>query len=144
MLTKNDLHKYQQRAVKHVIDTPKSALFIEMGLGKTISSLTAIDELMNDHFAVSKVLIIGPLRVANTVWHTEAKNWEHTKHLRFSLVTGPVKSRLTALQRSADIYVINRENVKWLADKYQKNWQWDMVSMSHHRSRATRHNASRL
>jgi len=127
MLTKNDLHKYQLRGVQRIINVPKSALFISMGMGKSITSLTAIDELMNDHFAVSKVLIIAPLRVANTVWHTEAKNWEHTKHLRFSLVTGPVKSRLTALQRSADIYVINRENVKWLVDKYHKNWQWDMV-----------------
>jgi len=127
MLTKTNLHKYQLRAIDHVIKVPKSALFIEMGLGKSISTLTAIDELMNDHFSVNKVLIIAPLRVANTVWHTEAKNWDHVKHLTFSLITGPLKSRLTALQRSADIYVINRENVKWLVDKYHNNWQWDMV-----------------
>jgi len=127
MLTRSNLHKYQLRAIDHVIKVPKSALFIEMGLGKSISTLTAIDELMNDHFSVNKVLIIAPLRVANTVWHTEAKNWDHVKHLTFSLITGPLKSRLTALQRSADIYVINRENVKWLVDKYHNNWQWDMV-----------------
>lgn len=127
MLTRSNLHKYQLRAIDHVIKVPKSALFIEMGLGKSISTLTAIDELMNDHFSVNKVLIIAPLRVANTVWHTEAKNWEHVTHLKFSLITGPLKSRLTALQRSADIYVINRENVKWLVDKYHNNWQWDMV-----------------
>ena len=127
MLTKNQLHNYQHKAVEHIVSTPKSALFLEMGLGKTISTLTGIEELMHDCFEVDKVLVIAPLRVANTVWHIEAKNWEHTQHLKFSIVTGTVNERLTALQRTADIYVINRENVKWLVEYYKTKWPFDMV-----------------
>jgi len=127
MLNRTDLHRYQERAVTHILHVPKSALFLDMGLGKTITTLTAIDELMYDRFDISKVLVIAPLRVANTVFHTEAKNWEHTQHLKFSIVTGNVKERLTALQRTADIYVINRENIKWLTEYYKAKWPFDMV-----------------
>ena len=127
MLTVDNLHEYQKRGVDHIINIPKSALFLEMGLGKTITTLTAIDELMYNRFHVNKVLIIAPLRVANTVWHTEAKNWEHTKGLRFSIVTGNLQNRVTQLQRGADVYVINRENIKWLVDHYKNKWPFDMV-----------------
>ena len=127
MLNRTDLHRYQERAVTHILHVPKSALFLDMGLGKTITTLTAIDELMYDRFDISKVLVNAPLRVANTVFHTEAKNWEHTQHLKFSIVTGNVKERLTALQRTADIYVINRENIKWLTEYYKAKWPFDMV-----------------
>jgi len=127
MLTIDNLHHYQERAVSHVLDVPKSALFLDMGLGKTITTLTAIDELMWNRFHVNRVLIIAPLRVANTVWHTEAKNWEHTKGLKFSIVTGKLEDRVKALQRSADIYVINRENVKWIVEYYKSKWPFDMV-----------------
>ena len=98
-----------------------------MGLGKTITTLTAIDELMNDMFIINKVLIIAPLRVCNTVWHNESKNWEHTKNLKFSICTGSLKDRLTSLQRTADIYVINRENIKWLVEYYKNKFPFDMV-----------------
>lgn len=127
MLNRSNLHNYQLRAIKHILDTHKCALFLEMGLGKTISTLSAIDELMYNSYEVNKTLIIAPLRVANTTWHKEASNWEHTKGLRFSICTGTDKERLAALQRTADIYVINRENVKWLVEQYKAKFPFDMV-----------------
>lgn len=127
MLNKSQLHGYQVRAVDHIVSKKKSALWLEMGLGKTVSTLTAIDYLMFDEFSVRKVLIIAPLRVANTVWHKEASQWEHLHRLRFSIVTGAVVERRSALQRDADIYVINRENIPWLVEVLGKKWNFDMV-----------------
>lgn len=127
MLTKNQLHAYQDRAVDHVLDIPKSALFLDMGLGKTISTLTAIEDLMYNSFDVGKVLIIAPLRVANTVWIQEAKKWEHTQNLTFSNLAGGKQNMLVGLQRKADIYIINRENVKALVLHLGKKWDFDMV-----------------
>lgn len=124
---KGDMHDYQNRGVDHIIKIPKSALFLEMGLGKTVTTLTAIEELMHNYFDVGKTLIIAPLRVANTVWHNEAKKWEHTKNLKFSIVTGSLKERLVALQRKADVYVINRENIQWLVEHLGKKWCFDFV-----------------
>jgi SNF2 family DNA or RNA helicase len=97
-----------------------------LGLGKTITTLTAIVDLI-DSMAVSKVLIVAPLRVANSVWHKEAANWQHTKHLTFSIVTGSEKERLSALHKTADVYVINRENVHWIVEHYAKKWPFDMI-----------------
>lgn len=82
---------------------------------------------MFDEFSVNKVLIVAPLRVSNTVWHTEATKWEHLNGLRFSIVTGSQVERLSALQRSADIYVINRENIPWLVGYKKDKWDFDMV-----------------
>ena len=125
-LNRDLLHDYQNRGVEFIKNTPKSALFLDMGLGKTLTSLTAISDL-SDSMDVSKVLIIAPLRVANTTWHKELKAWEHTKHLTYSICTGSEKTRLQGLMKSADIYIINRENVKWLVDHYGKKWPFDMV-----------------
>ena len=97
-----------------------------MGLGKTVSTLTAISDL-RDSFAVSKVLVIAPLRVANSVWGREAKGWAHTKHLKVALCTGNERTRRAALHKRADIYAINRENVKWLVDLYGDKWPFDYV-----------------
>jgi SNF2 family DNA or RNA helicase len=127
MRHERDLHDYQCRAVEHILSKNKSALWLDMGLGKTVTTLTAIDTLMYDTMDVHKVLIICPLRVANTVWHTEAKNWSHLKGLKFSIVTGSVTERLAALHRSVDIYVINRENIPWLVEHMGKKWNFDMV-----------------
>ena len=102
------------------------AVWAGLGLGKTITTLTAITDLL-DSFSVSKVLIIAPLRVANSVWHTESKRWTHTKDLTFSIVTGSEKERISALFKSADIYVINRENVQWLVEHYKTKWPYDLV-----------------
>jgi len=126
MPSRNELHKYQQRMIDFIYNTPKCALWAGLGLGKTITTLTAIVDLI-DSMAVSKVLIVAPLRVANSVWHKEAANWKHTKHLKFSIVTGSEKERLGALHKTADVYVINRENVHWIVEHYAKKWPFDMV-----------------
>lgn len=127
MLNRNNLHNYQLGAIRHIKDKTNSALFLDMGLGKSISTLTAINDLIYDEVIVSKVLVIAPLRVANTVWHNEAKKWEHTKELKFSIVTGSLKERQVALQRRADVYVINRENTEWLVQYLGSKWDFDML-----------------
>lgn len=126
MPSRNDLHPYQHRMIDFIYNTPKCAVWAGLGLGKTITTLTAITDLL-DSFSVSKVLIIAPLRVANSVWHIEAKRWVHTKDLTFSIVTGSEKERISALFKSADIYIINRENVQWLVEYYKTKWPYDLV-----------------
>lgn len=126
MPLRNDLHKYQHRMIDFIYNTPKCAVWAGLGLGKTITTLTAITDLL-DSFTVCKVLIVAPLRVANSVWHKEAVNWQHTKHLKFSIVTGSEKERLAALHKTADVYVINRENVTWIVEHYAKKWPFDMI-----------------
>jgi SNF2 family DNA or RNA helicase len=96
-----------------------------MGLGKTVSTLTAIVDLL-DAFVIHRCLVIAPLRVANSVWKQEAETWEHIQHLKVSIVTGSEKERLSALMRTADVYVINRENVEWLVSNQEK-WGFDCV-----------------
>lgn len=125
-LTRDLLHNYQDRGVEFIVNTKKCALWLDMGLGKTLTSLTAIVDLL-DSFDVTKVLVIAPLRVANTTWHKELENWEHTKHLTYSIVTGSDKKRRAALYKSADVYIINRENIKWLVELYGDKWPFDMV-----------------
>ena len=117
MLTRDLLHKYQERGVEFAINTPRCALWLDMGLGKTVTTLTAISDL-HDSLDVHKVLIVAPLRVANTTWHTELKRWEHTKHLSYSICTGSEKKRIAALHKTADVYIINRENIPWLDNFY--------------------------
>lgn len=120
-------HEYQRFAIQKLIELPEAGLFLDMGLGKTITTLTAIDELMYDRFLVGRVLVIAPKRVAEDTWTTEAEKWDHLRHLRISRVLGNQKERITALKADADIYVINRENVVWLVEKYRKSWPFDMV-----------------
>ena len=127
MLHADNLHPYQQRAVSHILSKPKSALFLDMGLGKTVSTLTAIEDLMYDSFNVGRVLIVAPLRVCNTVWEQEAKKWEHTQGLSFVNLSGGKANMVKGLQRSADIYLINRENVKALVTHLGKKWNFEMV-----------------
>jgi SNF2 family DNA or RNA helicase len=98
-----------------------------MGLGKTVCTLTAIDELMFNSFEVSRVLVIAPKRVAEDTWIREIDKWDHLKHLRISKVLGTQRQRLEALNAAADIYVINRENVVWLVDLYKNSWPFDTV-----------------
>lgn len=102
-----------------------------MGLGKSIITLTAVNSLMYDYFSVRRVLIIAPKKVAESTWTAEAQKWDHTRHLTFSKVLGSEKERIKALQQPADIYLINRENIKWLIDDYctkvLKYWPFDMV-----------------
>ena len=120
-------HPYQEFAKEFMISNPLSALFLEMGLGKTITTLTAIDELLYDCFEIRKVLIIAPLRVANSTWPSEIKKWEHLKLLRYSTVTGNEAERIQALTTEAEIYIINRENVDWLVNKSGVAMNFDML-----------------
>lgn len=120
-------HPYQEFAKEFMISNPLSALFLEMGLGKTITTLTAIDELLYDCFEIRKVLIIAPLRVANSTWPSEIKKWEHLKLLRYSIVTGNEAERIQALNTKAEIYIINRENVDWLVNKSGVAINFDML-----------------
>lgn len=122
-------HAYQDYAIQKIIDNKKYGLFLDMGLGKTVSTLTAINELIYDHLEVERVLVIAPKRVAEDTWTRETSKWKHLNHLRISKVLGNVKQRRKALVKEADIYVINRENVKWLCDEYsgRRTWPFDMV-----------------
>ena len=126
MRQRSDLHKYQERAIDFIEETKRCALFLSMGLGKSAITLTAISDLQ-DQMLVHKVLVIAPLRVANSVWDHEVKLWRHLKHLKVQISTGTERERLTALHRDADIYTINRENVPWLVKQYGKKWPFDMV-----------------
>ena len=125
-LSREDLHDYQNRTVDFIKQKERCGLLLDMGMGKSVSTLTAISDLQ-DSFSVQKVLVIAPLRVANSTWAQEAEKWEHLKHLKVSVCTGPEKARRSALHREADVYVINRENVVWLVDLYKKKWPFDCV-----------------
>ena len=120
-------YDYQEYATQWILDKEKAGLLLDMGMGKSVITLTAIDELMFDYFEVSKVLVIAPLRVAESTWDEEAAKWDHLEHLKISKVLGTEKERINALYTKADIYIINRENVKWLVDKCGKDWPFDMV-----------------
>ncbi len=120
-------HPYQQMAVKWILDNPKNGLFLSMGLGKTVITLTAIQKLMYDRFEVSRVLVIAPIRVAQSTWPSEIQKWQHTQSLTYSLVLGDRSNRIKALGQDVDIYIINRENVAWLVDYWQSDWPYDMV-----------------
>ncbi|CAM3902622.1 SNF2-related protein [Paenibacillus lactis] len=120
-------HQYQEYATQRILDTPYIALLLEMGLGKTVSTLTAMDLLLNDYFEAGKVLVIAPLRVAEDTWSREIEKWDHLRHLRISKVLGSAAARRKALKADADIYVINRENVEWLVSEYGSQWPFDTV-----------------
>ena len=126
MLSRHNLHEYQRNAVTFIKEKKRCFLCIDMGLGKTVSTLTAIKDL-SDSFAVSKVLVVSPLRVATSVWPKEPSNWQHLKDVRVSVVTGSERQRLAALQADVDIYSINRENVVLLVEHYKKKWPFDCV-----------------
>jgi SNF2 family DNA or RNA helicase len=121
----NKLHNYQLNAVDFALKKKRVALWLDMGLGKTVISLTVAQKLIDKHQGNFKVLIIAPLLVANNVWHEEIQRWEHLKHLTWSIVTGNEKQRLSALYQDANIYITNRDNVSWLyRNKFTK---WDLV-----------------
>lgn len=120
-------HSYQEYAIRYIETHPISALLIDMGLGKTSITLTAIRNLLFDSFEVCKVLVIAPLRVAKNTWTDEIKKWEHLNSLSYSLIIGNESERLSALNEKADIYIINRENVDWLVNKSGYKFDFDMV-----------------
>lgn len=126
MRSRSNLHKYQKIAVQFIKYKKRCGLILDLGLGKTVTTLTALSDL-SDSFAVGKILIIAPLRVANSVWQQETQLWQHLKHLKVLICTGSEKERINNLRKDVDIYVINRENVVWLVDLYHKRWPFDCV-----------------
>lgn len=127
MLKETDLHEYQKKAVEHIITHNYCGLFLEMGLGKTVSTLTAVEKLMYDYLEVNSVLVIAPKRVAETVWAEEAQNWEHLQHLTFSKIIGTERQRLEAFHKKADIHIISRDNIAWLCGICASNLPYDML-----------------
>lgn len=128
MLTLNNLHDYQRACIEHIIKKPFCGVFLEMGLGKTVSTLTAIDALKFDYCEITSVLVIAPKRVAESVWAEEAQQWEHLKHLTFSKIIGSPNKRITALKTKADIHIISRDNIAWLCSYCGgARLPWDMI-----------------
>ncbi|MEI4362376.1 DEAD/DEAH box helicase [Streptococcus suis] len=121
------LHNYQVVAKDFIMGHPHAAVILDMGMGKTATTLSAVNELMFDRFEVTKVLVIAPLRVANTVWSDEIEQWSELRHLRYSKIVGTPKQRMVALQKDADIYIVNRENLPWLVEQCSPYFKWDMV-----------------
>ena len=120
-------HGYQKYAIDRIVSDPYLGLFLEMGLGKTVITLTAINELRFNRWAVAKCLVVAPKKVAEATWSSEAAKWDHLKHLRVIPVLGSAQRRIRALSTPGDIWVINRENVPWLVDYYRNAWPFDMV-----------------
>lgn len=123
-------HEYQTYTIDQIKKKPKIALILDMGLGKTVCTLTALNDMMYDSFEVDKVLVIAPLRVADMTWPDEVEKWGHLKNIRISKIIGTAKQRMDAIERRADIYIINRENTKWLIDYYlakTKKWPFDTL-----------------
>lgn len=120
-------HNYQQYAISRIIDTPKIGMFLDMGLGKTAVTLTALHELKYHRFCVNKTLVIAPKKVAESTWTNEQQKWRHLEMLRMSVVTGDAKKRIKALNTPADVYLINRENTQWIVNYYGHDWPFDVV-----------------
>ena len=120
-------HEYQRFVIDYLKQNPIAAVFLDMGLGKTSITLTALNDLLFDSFDVHRILVVAPLRVARNTWSSEIKKWEHLQDLQYSIVVGTEKERMAALEKRADIYIINRENVQWLVEKSGKKFDYDMV-----------------
>lgn len=120
-------HDYQKYVTEFIMSHPVAVVILQMGLGKTVCTLDAINHLMYDSFEVKKVLVIAPLRVAKVTWSDEIKKWDNLSHLRYSIAVGTEKERIEALKKDADIYIINRENVQWLVEKSGIPFEFDMV-----------------
>ena len=120
-------HDYQAYATNFILDHPIAAVFLDMGLGKSVITLTAIFDLCLDSFLVRKVLVIAPLRVARDTWPAEIQKWDHLKELTYSVAVGTEAERKAALQQKASVYIINRENVQWLVEDSGLPFDYDMV-----------------
>lgn len=120
-------HNYQSYAIDYIETHPVAAVLLDMGLGKTVISLTAIADLLFDSFEAHRILVIAPLRVARDTWPAEISKWQHLKHLTYAVAVGTVKERKAALSAGADITIINRENLGWLIDSSGYEFDYDMV-----------------
>ena len=126
-MTKFIPHEYQKVAIDFILDNPCCGLFLDMGLGKTVSTLTAIKELKYNYYDIEKVLVIAPKRVAIDTWPTEIEKWEHTKDLTYTMLTGPKKERQENLKKKVDIYITTRDLISWLVDEVGKHWSFDCL-----------------
>ena len=120
-------HDYQAYAIGYIETHPVAAVLLDMGLGKTVITLTAVADLLFDSFEAHRVLVIAPLRVARDTWPAEIRKWDHLKGLTYSVVTGTQSERIAALRKQADIYIINRENVQWLVQDSGAPFDYDML-----------------
>lgn len=120
-------HDYQKYATEFILQHPIAAVFLEMGLGKSVITLTALFDLILDQFIIGKVLVIAPLRVARDTWPSEIQKWDHLKGLKYSVVVGTAAERKAALMQQADVYILNRENVDWLINKSGIPFRFDMI-----------------
>ena len=120
-------HDYQKYATDFILTHPIAAVFLEMGLGKSVITLTALSDLILDQFLIRKVLVIAPLRVAKDTWPSEIRKWDHLSELTWSVAVGSEAERRAALMQTADIYIINRENVDWLITRSGIPFDFDMV-----------------
>ena len=120
-------HEYQSYATRFILEHPVAAVFLQMGLGKSVITLTAIHDLIFDRFEVRRVLVIAPLRVARDTWPAEIEKWDHLKGLTYSVAVGDEHARNAALMRDAQVYIINRENVSWLVEDSAIPFDYDMI-----------------
>ena len=120
-------HVYQEKAIQHILDHNSAGLFLDLGLGKTVATLTALSVIMHDRFEIRKPLVVAPKRVADEVWEEEIEKWDHLDYMSVSKILGTEKQRIRALYEEADLYVINRENIEWLVNYYGKFWPFDML-----------------
>lgn len=120
-------HSYQRYAIERIVTGPSVGLFLDMGLGKTVITLTAVNDLRYNRWAVSRCLVVAPKKVAEATWTNEAAKWDHLKHLRIVPVLGSVQKRIRALHTPGDLWVVNRENFPWLVDYCRNGWPFDMV-----------------
>ncbi|WP_278833290.1 SNF2-related protein [Porphyromonas cangingivalis] len=127
MLQKSNLHPYQLRAIEYIHTHPASGLLIDMGLGKTVSTLTALEELMYSEFEIGRVLVIAPKHVALNTWPDEIRDWSHLNHLTYTVITGSKDKRERLLTEKTDIHLINFENLVWLCEHLGKLWPYDTV-----------------
>ena len=119
-------HDYQQFATARILEQEAVGLWLDMGLGKTVSTLTAVAELL-DRFDAWRVLVIAPLRVAESTWPDETAKWDHLKRLQIIPILGSEKKRIQALNTPGQVYAINRENVVWLVEHLKSDWHFDTV-----------------
>lgn len=120
-------HEYQDYATQFIIAHPVAAVFLDCGLGKTVITLTAMDELLHDRFEISRILIVAPLRVARETWPAEIRKWEHLRQLTFAVAVGTERERAAALAQRAELTIINHENVDWLVNKSGCSFDFDMI-----------------
>lgn len=120
-------HDYQRYCINRMISDPALGLFLDMGLGKTVITLTAVNDLRYNRFEVGKSLVIAPKKVAEDTWTREAGKWDHLKLLRIIPVLGSREKRIKALNTPGDVYVLSRDNVQWLVDHYRNAWPFDTV-----------------